>query len=330
MSKQQIFIIGTGRSGSTVLRRILGLHSNVYAYPNELRFIADADGLCDLIDRMSSDWNPFNASLAIHRFKKLVLQGICQSRAYHRAKSSVAVRTGYTPCRYRSLRIDDILPEGHVKQVLSTFIDRITLDEKAGRWYGSPSYTKMPALYVTEPVDRECIMQEAGQFVDNLLSYPLKSEEAAWCDDTPINVLYARQIAEMLPTARLIHIYRDPRDVVASYADQQQLWAPNDFEACAKWVVTIMHRWWKVQKRLPANQYIEVCYEDLVREQESYLRKVINFAGFEFEDGLMDIELTDKSIGRYKQDIPSSKRQEIVSILQPVMEEYDYALKGTR
>lgn len=325
MSERQIFIIGTGRSGSTVLRRILGQHSKIYAYPNELRFIADADGLCDLIDHMSSDWNPFNASLAIHRFKKLVLQGIGRSSTYHRVKSSVAVRTGYTPCRYHSLRIDDVLPEGHVKQTLSTFIDGITLDGRAGRWYGSPAYTQMPALYVTEPVGRDCIMHKAGEFVDKLLSYPLKGEDAAWCDDTPINVLYARQIVEMLPTARLIHIYRDPRDVIASYADQRQLWAPNELEACAKWVVAIMHRWWKIRKTLPANQYIEMRYEDLVSEQKRHLKKVINFAGFEFEGGLMDIELTNKSIGRYKRDIPSSKRQEIVSALQSVMEEYNYA-----
>ena len=324
MSGQQIFIIGTGRSGSTILRRILGLHSKIYAFPNELRFIADADGLCDLIDQMSSDWNPFNASLAIHRFQKLVLQGICHSSAYQRAKSSIAVRAGYTSCRYRSLRIDDILPKKHVKQTLSAFINRITMDERAGRWYGSPSYTKMPALYVTKPVERDSIMHKAGEFIDQLLSYPLRGEETAWCDDTPINILYAHQIAKMMPTARLIHIYRDPRDVVASYADQQQLWAPNKVEDCAQWVVAIMKRWWEVRKNLPKNQYIEVCYERLVSNQKAHLREMVNFASFDFEDMLMDIKLTDVSVGRYKRDIPSSKRQKVASALQPIMEEYDY------
>jgi len=325
MSERQIFIIGTGRSGSTVLRRILGQHSKIYAFPNELRFIADADGLCDLVDQMSSDWNPFNASLAIHRFQKLVLQGICQSSIYHRAKSSVAARLGYTPYRYRSLRIDDILPSEHVKRALSAFIDSITLEEHAERWYGSPSYMRMPTLHVTEPIKREKIVRRAGTFVDQLLSYPLRDEQVAWCDDTPINVLYASQIAEMLPNARLIHIYRDPRDVVASYADQQQLWAPNEVQACAKWVVAILERWWQVRKNLSKEQYIEVCYENLVSNQKAHLKEIVNFAGFEFEDRLMDIKLTDKSIGRYERDVSSSKIQKAVSALQPVMEEYGYS-----
>ncbi len=49
-SKPPIFIGGTGRSGTTILGRLLGSHSAVSLIPIETRFLVDGRGLLDLVD----------------------------------------------------------------------------------------------------------------------------------------------------------------------------------------------------------------------------------------------------------------------------------------
>ena len=45
-----IFVGGTGRSGTQVTARLLGAHPDVWFVPTEVRFIAAAGGLCDLVE----------------------------------------------------------------------------------------------------------------------------------------------------------------------------------------------------------------------------------------------------------------------------------------
>ena len=67
-----IFIGGTGRSGTTVLTKILGRHPDLYMFPTEIRFIPDPDGLVSLKSALVDNWSYFQADLAIERFGALM------------------------------------------------------------------------------------------------------------------------------------------------------------------------------------------------------------------------------------------------------------------
>ena len=73
MIGEPIFIGGTGRSGTTILKRILGQHPAVFAVPPEARFIVDPDGLITLVDALSTKWSVSMSDKALRRFEDLML-----------------------------------------------------------------------------------------------------------------------------------------------------------------------------------------------------------------------------------------------------------------
>ena len=77
----QIFIGGTGRSGTSIVGRSLGKHEDIF-YPTlkmgkrtfgpEMRFLIDPDGCIDLINNLSENWSPQRASESLKRFSILI------------------------------------------------------------------------------------------------------------------------------------------------------------------------------------------------------------------------------------------------------------------
>lgn len=324
MADRQLFIIGTGRSGTTILREILGHHSKIHVYPHELRFLTDAGGLVDLVNALTRDWNPFNASKAIEDFEDLLLEYMWKEPLHHMALSLLyqfLLRGAGREYRFIDLR--KVVPLSHCQEKLAALIDELTMNRVSGYWLGASAYEIHPEMYVTRRLDEEELYPILGRFVDELLSYPMRgTAQTVWCDDTPINIMNADRIARMLDSARLLHLYRDPRDVVASYADPAQTWAPDDPELSAVWVREIMMHWLEMRERIPDNQYVEIRYEDLVTDQEKHLRTIVQFAGVEFEDALMNIQLTRESVGRYKDDIPPHKLSSVEKHVAPILEAF--------
>jgi len=327
MAERQIFIIGTGRSGTTVLHKILGSHSHIHAFSKELRFITDANGMVDLAQTLTQNWNPFNASEAIVEFRDLILKYIWRQNTYHFILSAIYMKVLRGAARkYRFSTLHSTIPYDHCERTLDAFIDEVTLGKAPGYWYGSKSYQVNPMLYVTQEMSLDDLYPVMGRFVDDLLSYPLRNtSKTCWCDDTPINILNGHHIARMLDGARLIHMYRDPRDVVASYADPDQAWAPNNPILSAHWVAEIMKKWSREKKTIDPDQYHEIKYEDIVANQEQHMKRIAEFVGIPFEDALLDIELVERSVGRYKTDIPPSDLSEVTRIVQPILDEYGFA-----
>ena len=119
-----------------------------------------------------------------------------------------------------------------------------------------------------------------------------KSEGEHYCkvtDKTPENYLYLGVISILFPKAKIIWCRRNLRDVAVSCYFQNfengHLWSfdANHIDLYLRCYDDVMSHW----KRVLPIPIHEVCYEDLVINQEEESRKLINFLGVEWESACL-------------------------------------------
>lgn len=110
-------------------------------------------------------------------------------------------------------------------------------------------------------------------------------------DKTPANFLYLGLIAKALPHARIIHVRRDPLDVChAMYKTLFRMAYPFSYDLhdlAHYWLAfdQLMAHW---RRTLPAQQLLEVDYENLVADPESTARRLVEHAGLAWEPGCLE------------------------------------------
>lgn len=99
-----------------------------------------------------------------------------------------------------------------------------------------------------------------------------------WCEKTPTQ--RARNVLWLLPHAQVVHIVRDPRDVVAS--SLQMPWNRLTARQLAvSWRSFTVDNC-QVGAAVGPRQFHQVRYEDLTRDPETILRRVCDFLGEPF------------------------------------------------
>lgn len=105
-------------------------------------------------------------------------------------------------------------------------------------------------------------------------------------EKTPGHLHYVDDILDLYPTAQIVRLVRDGRDVVVSHN-----------EAFGSNMLHMAFRWRQDQRRssrlaevVPAGQYLNVRYEGLVRESEQELRRVCRFLGEPFDQAMLTPE----------------------------------------
>ena len=107
-----------------------------------------------------------------------------------------------------------------------------------------------------------------------------------WGDKTPSYTRDFHILHELFPNARFVHLLRDGRDAALSLV--RQPWGPSDFvSALSQWNEVVA---WsrKMGRCLPATSYMEIRYEDLVRQPEPALRRITDFLELPFEPSMLD------------------------------------------
>lgn len=115
-----------------------------------------------------------------------------------------------------------------------------------------------------------------------------------YLDKTSSNALIIKEVKKLFPNSKIIHVIRDPRDVIASLHDARKTWASyhDDPDSTAFYI-----KLWKqsvdnakeVKNASSPGKFIEIRYENLLKNTQQELKKVLTF---------LNIEISDKKINR--------------------------------
>ena len=88
-------------------------------------------------------------------------------------------------------------------------------------------------------------------------------------------------IFEIYPPHKVINIYRDPRDVVASYCKQS--WMPSSPEQSAIMLNKMYKKWWEVEKNIPQEKILNLSFDKLVDDPRKMIEECCKFWDIDFD-----------------------------------------------
>lgn len=139
----------------------------------------------------------------------------------------------------------------------------------------------------------------AGIYCAMLERYANWVGKPRWGEKTPNNLYFCDEILADFPGAKIICVTRDGRDMSVD-AIQSDFGPTNIYAAVRNWA----HSQATAQdfrKRLPAENWFDVHYEDLVRGPEKVLREICDFLGEEYEAEMMNFHQSPIAQARGKQ-----------------------------
>lgn len=168
---------GTGRSGTTIIGKLLSRHSQIgLSCPAEIKMHVAGNGLLDLY-----------LGNKVGRYKSLmVTKGLHLKRFHYRL---------FNDWWERDSKLGEV----------TGLVQGIELNELQGLFYDLKTLWKKDQKSAARKFMRA--------FID---SQKLRSGKYFWIETTPINLFRATEMAEFLPGTRFIHMVRDGRDVIAS------------------------------------------------------------------------------------------------------------------
>jgi len=320
-----IFVGGTGRCGTSIVKDVIAEHPDVASLPFEYRFIIDPDGLVDFYTSSAAAWSPYLADRRLKRLERL-LNHLAREPLHHRVLGFLLRqwnRDGkvLSPRIYHGWELVRHLPnfERHTRDLMSKLVDF----SFPACWVGTESYQFFPQVYHAAPRPKEELAQILGDFIRSVIDDLIRQTgKTLFVEDNTWNILFAREILELLPEAKIIHIYRDPRDVVASFS--QQRWSPADKEQGAWWYRAMMVHWFNMRSALPAGSFYELKLEDLVASPEAMLRDICRFAEVPFDGMMLHTDLSHSHSGRWKQEYDDYEKIAVHRILGDIIEELGY------
>jgi Sulfotransferase family len=196
-------------------------------------------------------------------------------------------------------------------------------------------------------------MGDQREGLDNLRDYYLQKvrqmgvprEDAAWfTDKMPLNETHLGLIALMFPEAPLVHVARHPLDIMVSALSNHfshGFYCASSLMTAATHYVRVMDLVQHYRSEMQL-RYLSVRYEDMVTDQETTVRTVLDFIGEPFDPRCLRFHenqryartasyaqvtepLYDSSRYRYRHY--RERLEPIVPILAPVIERLGYRIE---
>jgi hypothetical protein len=322
---QIIYIGGTGRSGTNLLKDLLSGDASVYALPFEHRILIDPEGLVNFYHSFSSAWSPYMADLKIRRLKDFLFRLGNETQIRSLLGNMIdffSAGKQMAGPRYHGWNLAKTFPDYFVE--VEKLVDEFVEFDYAGKWPGSSSYSVRPKILHHSPMSKDEIASKIGTFINQLVSKCLQDQgKSVFVEDNTWNILFAEELLSFTNQSKLIHIYRQPRDVIASLI--QQRWAPQDVVDAANWYKDVMLQWIHVRNQVPNERMFELRFEDLIHEPLSALEDLSVFTSLDLAPLADTIDQSKAHVGRWTKDLTKSQINLIEPVIAPLEQELGYA-----
>jgi hypothetical protein len=182
------------------------------------------------------------------------------------------------------------------------------------RTFDNLSDYNLSAMDLTSRVQQA---KDLREFSDWLMRHILQVRgKERFAEKTPSNAYCFHQLLSLYPNARLIHIFRDGRDVLCSWKRRGYSW----FQGAGMWLYNT-----SAALRLEHDpRYFSLSYESLVANPESELRRLCSFLNIEYDPAMLQMgsersqqknrvktwtvypgkdPISTRSVGRYRRDL---------------------------
>lgn len=318
-SLRTAFIGGTGSSGTVAVRRILLKHSMTYGFINEARFIVDPCGILDLIDSLSLQWSPYNAEIAIRRFENMINNCFLSGRTDKLKNLFLKLRINPPKYSYLSLCASNKIDKHYYLNALNKYLSKLRYHISDAYWYGSPPFHRK-GLYEVYYLGREELIKITTVFLEELLkTLDGYSPKNVFVENTPYNILQAHRLLKLFPEMKLLHVYRDPKDVISSFKHRN--YGDQDIIINATRFVNIWNRWIEVRNLLPEGRCVEFNLKDLVNHSKKMIQYICDEIGVPFEKEMMTVPLDKSHPQRWKKDIDGKVLTHVDAMLEDIYRE---------
>jgi sulfotransferase family protein len=297
-----VFVGGTGRSGTTVLSRLLGRHSGLYAVPIECRFHCNPKGLADVVGARAT-MEEFLHKLRTYWWyrirtgsRALVPAGVVgRTRvAVNRVGWRLRPRRAGTPPRVRGLH--QIVARDLLEDAISRFEETCAGD-----------------------------VIEASRTLFYDLLRPLADDAAkpGLVEMSCFTIAAAPELARIFPEARFVHVVRDGRDSGVSKALlREKAHHPTDAASGIEfWADRLRQAEEGVRRLAPSDRdrLHLVGLDELVRDdREDTYADLLDFLGLRDEPGMRDFFDGEMSagaahLGRWREGLGAAEQGEITA-----------------
>lgn len=156
----------------------------------------------------------------------------------------------------------------------------------------------------------------AELFAETVSHFAEREGKSIPCEQTPRNIFYAAALLKRYPQARIVHLLRDPRGVMASQKYRWRIHAlGNSGSASLRQrlrtrvnyhpytVAELWNRATRAALRLSEHpRFMLVKFEELIEDPETVLRKVSEFIGVAFEPQMLQASHVNSSHVRPRSD----------------------------
>jgi len=320
-----LFITGTGRSGTNILKKLMAGHSAIASLPFEYRFLIDPKGVLDFYRSYPACWSPYRADQSIKELESFLLslarQDDVKRNRTTAAKAKDPVGLTISPPPYSGWELEEWIP-GYTEYV-HELIGQLRSFSYPAIWPGTKEGVENNEMYFTPPVSEPDLDAPVSTFIQTCLeSIRKKQGKTIFQEDNTHNMLFASSLLKLVPEGKMVHIVRDPRDVLSSL--QQQRWAPTEIEHLIAWYSGVMKTWFSEREHCQADKIKEIRFEDLMESPKKTLNELCSFVGIELEEQMLSIDLSQHHQGRYKDSFIPEEVKLIERSLDWVFEEYQY------